>query len=46
MSGGYSRRETFGLFKRTLELEEDLESLLAWDLSVVHEFRSGFSHWP
>jgi len=47
LSAGFSIRdvtglltpETFGVFKRTLS-EEDLESLLAWDLSVVHEFRS------
>jgi hypothetical protein len=31
--------ETFGIFKRTLS-EEALENLLAWDLCVVHEFRS------
>jgi hypothetical protein len=47
LSSGFSIRditglltpETFGIFKRTLS-EEALEHLLAWDLCVVHEFRS------
>jgi hypothetical protein len=47
LSAGFSIRdvtglltpETFGQFKRTLS-EEDLERLLAWDIGVVHEFRS------
>jgi hypothetical protein len=47
LSNGFSIRditglltpETFGIFQRKLS-EEDRESLLAWDLSVVHEFRS------
>lgn len=47
LSAGFSIRditglltpETFGVFERTLS-EQDRESLLSWDLGVVHEFRS------